>query len=313
MRIRNIACFLLLILPMFIWAQEPQDSILVQDANGNIYRVPANNSNQTNAEELMRSVFAPKTSAPVPKAKNEKGEGQEDGTEDLSLVKRRRMQRIDREVMQTTFVPKGQWLLGGTISYSEHNQENLNFLVLKDVEGEGYSFSFSPYFGYFIRNNIALGMRYNYKRTYLDLGNFDLNLGEDFNISLKDLYWLEHKHEVSAFMRTYMPVGRSKIFGFFNELRLTYGYSTGKNSTGSGTEYDGTFERTHSAQIGCAPGLTAFIMDFAAVEVSVGVMGYSVKWVDQWTNQVETGLRRTASGNFKINLFSINLGMSLYL
>lgn len=127
------------------------------------------------------------------------------------------------------------------------------------------------------------------------------------------MYYLEHKYEVSGFLRSYMPVGRSKIFGLFNECRLSYGYSTGKNSTGSGTEYDGTFERAHSLQIGIAPGLTAFVTNFAAVEVSMDVMGFEFKWQDQKTNQVETGMRRTSSGNFKINLFSINIGMTFYL
>ena len=37
------------------------------------------------------------------------------------------------------------------------------------------------------------------------------------------------------------------------------------------------------------------------------------KWQNQKTNQVETGMRRTSSGNFKINLFSINIGMTFYL
>ena len=168
-------------------------------------------------------------------------------------------QRIDRGIMQTVFIPKGQWMAGGTVSYSEHEEDNLNFLVIKDVEGLGYTFNISPYVGYFFRDNVAAGIRAGYNRTYLDLGNFNLNLGEDFNINLKDLYYLEHEYEVSGFLRTYMPIGRSKIFGLFNEVRLTYAYGTGKNSTGSGTEYDGTFERTHNLQIGIAPGLTAFI------------------------------------------------------
>jgi len=49
------------------------------------------------------------------------------------------------------------------------------------------------------------------------------------------------------------------------------------------------------------------------VEVSVGVMGFDFKWIDQTTNQVEQGSSRTSSGNFKINLFSINIGMTFYL
>ena len=59
--------------------------------------------------------------------------------------------------------------------------------------------------------------------------------------------------------------------------------------------------------------MTAFITDWSAIEVSVGVMGYNFEWTNQETNQVEEGSRRTSSGNFKINLFSINIGMTFYL
>lgn len=221
--------------------------------------------------------------------------------------------RIDREIAQAVFIPKGQWMTGGTLSYSEHNESNLNFLVLKNVEGLGYTFNVSPYAGYFFKDNVSAGVRFAYNRTYLDMENFELNLGDDFNINLKNLYYLEHKYEASGFLRSYMPIGKSKIFGLFNEVRLSYGYNEGKNSTGSGVGYDGTYERAHNLQLGIAPGMAAFITDWSAVEVSVGVMGYSIKWQNQTTNQIENGSKRTSSGNFKINLFSINIGMTFYL
>ena len=225
---------------------------------------------------------------------------------------KRAIKRIDREVQETVFIPKGTWMMGGSVSYSEHDEGNLNFLIMKDVEGKGYNFSVSPYVGYFFRNNIAAGFRFTYNRDYLDLGNMDINLG-DITISFDDLYYLEHKYEASGFLRTYIPIGRSKIFGLFNEARITYGYGKGKNSTGSGTTYDGTFQTVQNLQIGFAPGLTAFITDWSAVEVSVGVMGFDFKWIDQQSNQVEEGSMRTSSGNFKINLFSINIGMTFYI
>ena len=207
----------------------------------------------------------------------------------FSLAKAQRPKRIDRGIQRDVFIPKGQWMAGGTVSYSEHDEKNLNMLVLKDIEGLGYTFKISPYFGYFIKDNVAVGGRFAYNRSYLDLKNLDLNLGEDFNISLKNLYYLEHKYEVTGFIRTYLPVGTSKVFGLFNDARLTYGYSTGKNSTGVDKEYDGTFEKAHNLQIGFAPGLTAFVTDWGSVEVSVGVMGFNFKWQDQKTNQVERG------------------------
>ena len=225
---------------------------------------------------------------------------------------KRTIERIDRDVQKAVFVPKGTWMVGGSVSYSEHDESNLNFLIMKDVEGKGYNFSVSPYVGYFFRDNISAGFRFTYNRDYLDLGNMDINLG-DITLSFDDLYYLEHKYEATGFLRTYIPIGRSKIFGLFNEARLTYGYGKGKNSTGSGTTYDGTFQTVQNFQIGFAPGLTAFITNWSAVEVSVGVMGFDFKWIDQQSNRIEEGSMRTSSGNFKINLFSINIGMTFYI
>lgn len=227
--------------------------------------------------------------------------------------KGRRIERVSREELTALFIPKGQWLFGGSISYNEWDGDNLNYLVLKDINCKGHTFSASPYVGYFVANNIAVGGRFSYSRYYFNLGNFDLNLGEDFNISLKDLYLLEHNYDASAFVRTYMPLGHSKVFGFFNEARLTYGYSKGKYTTGTGVDFDGTMEHVNSIQLGFCPGLTAFATNFMAVECSVGVMGLKYKWVNQETNRVETGRNRSGSANFKINLFSVNLGMTFYL
>ena len=33
----------------------------------------------------------------------------------------RRIQRIDREVQKQVFIPKGTWMAGGSVSYSEHD------------------------------------------------------------------------------------------------------------------------------------------------------------------------------------------------
>ena len=110
-----------------------------------------------------------------------------------------------------------------------------------------------------------------------------------------------------------MGLGKSKVFGFFNEARLSYGYGQGKDTSGKGNDKTGSYQTTHNLQIGIAPGLAAFVTNFAAVEVSVGVMGFDFKWIQQTRNQVETGHYNKSSGNFKIDLFSINIGMTFYL
>lgn len=230
-----------------------------------------------------------------------------------SVRHKRRIERVSREDLKRVFIPKGQWLVGGEIAWNEWDNDNLNYVVLKDINFEGHTFSAGPYFGYFVANNIALGGRFSYKRYFFNLGELDLNLGEDLNINLEDLYYLEHNYLTTAFMRSYMPIGRSNIFGFFAEVQLTYGFTQGKNTTGRGETYSGTYEQIHSLQLGFCPGLTVFATDFMASEVSINMGGYKVKWGEQETNRVESGKVRNSGANFKLNLFSVKFGMTFYL
>ena len=48
---------------------------------------------------------------------------------------------------------------GVTFSYTELTGDNYKFLILDDVNGEGYTFKVSPYAGYFFRDNMAAGVR----------------------------------------------------------------------------------------------------------------------------------------------------------
>ena len=147
-------------------------------------------------------------------------------------VKRSRLHRFDREIQKTVFVPKGTWLCGASISDASKDYKNLNTLLVKDIDADGYSFGVTPIVGYFVANNVAVGARFAYNRSKIDLRNFDLNLGSNFNIKLKDYYYLDHDFQVIGFARTYMSLGGSKVFGFFSEMRAAYGRSQAKMTTG---------------------------------------------------------------------------------
>lgn len=220
---------------------------------------------------------------------------------------------IDRDAIKTVFVPKGQWMLGGQVAWNQWDNENLNYMAIKDINFKGYTFTAGPYLGYFFANNMAVGARFNYNRYFLNLGELDINLGDDFNIGLKDLYYLQHNYETSAFLRSYLPIGNSKIFGLFGELQLNYTFSEGKNTTGSGETLSGVYERTHDLEIGIAGGMVVFITNHMAAEVMLNVGGYGVKWGEQNNNNIETGKLTNSGANFKVNLFSIKFGATYYL
>ncbi|MDH6359237.1 outer membrane beta-barrel protein [Parabacteroides sp. PF5-9] len=220
--------------------------------------------------------------------------------------------KIDRGIEQKTFIPKGQWMAGASFSYLEYETDNYQWVVLEDLDLVGYTFKVSPTVAYFIRDNIGIGGRIGYTRTLTDLGNLSLSLGDDLNIDIDDLHMKSHTFFATAFVRTYLNLGDSKRFGLFNEMSVTYGYGEGNSTNQLRGEPKAVHETKNSLNFGVTPGLTCFINDIIAVEASVDVLGLDFKWGEQTINQVEHGSMRSSGANFKINLFSINLGISFF-
>lgn len=74
-------------------------------------------------------------------------------------------QEFKRNIEPRTFVPKGQWIVGSSVSYSEHNEQNYQFLIVDGFNSDGYTFKVSPMFCYALKDNLAAGGRFSYGRT----------------------------------------------------------------------------------------------------------------------------------------------------
>lgn len=221
--------------------------------------------------------------------------------------------RYETKPENKVFIPKGTVMIGGFAGYNSITGDNINFLILKNLNNVGgYYLSATPYLGGFVADNIAFGGRFGYNRYMANLGNLDLNLGEDMNIGLKDLYAISHKYEASLFTRFYIPFGNSRIVAMFAEIRLNGARTQGKNTTGSGYSLDGTFIEGYSAGISVNPGLCVFMCDFVAAELGIGILGADYTWKKSVTNQVETGYIKSFGVDYKLDLLSINIGISFY-
>ena len=51
--------------------------------------------------------------------------------------------KFDRGIVKSVFVPKGQWFMGSTVSYSEQSADQYQFLVLANIDAKGYTFRLS--------------------------------------------------------------------------------------------------------------------------------------------------------------------------
>ncbi len=231
----------------------------------------------------------------------------------VKTVNQRRAERGISSI-SNLFVPKGQWIFGGTISYSTHNNSDYDVLVIDDITSEGYTFKVSPMIGYALGSNSTLGVRFIYGRTLLKLDGANVSFGDgdsSTDLSVDYYYALRHSYSLAAVYRRYIPFGDSKRFGIFTDIQLLFGGSQGKYAADSPIK--GTFQRGFDFELGVSPGLIAFATNNMAVEVNVGMMGIGYSRVEQVRNQVTTSTRHQSAMNFKVNLLSIGLGVSFYL
>lgn len=212
------------------------------------------------------------------------------------------------------FIPKGQWIFGGTASYSTHSNNSYRFLIVENIDSKGYTFRVSPMIAYAFRDNMALGARFIYSRrlTKLDNAHLEFNLtGDGTDINAKNFYTLTHSYSAAVIWRQYIPLGRNKRFALFNETQLSAGGTQAKFANDS--PVTGTYQTGYNISLGISPGIIAFATNNMAVEVNVGVMGITYNHVKQVHNQVREGKLDSSMMNFKVNIFSIGLGLAFYL
>ena len=222
-------------------------------------------------------------------------------------------QEVSRGLKQHTFVPKGQWIVGGMISYSQQESKKYQFLIIDGISGNGYSFNVSPMFSYMIADNMGLGGRFAYNRSLIKLNSADINLSEGMNFQVGDIYNLSHTYTGMVVLRNYISIGNNMRFALFNETQLQVSGGQSKLVSGVGESITGAYETNFSVGINLAPGVTAFVNDFMAVELNVGLLGFHYTKTHQVTDQVYEGSTSSTSASFQINLFSIGLGLAFYI
>lgn len=220
---------------------------------------------------------------------------------------------FDRDVESVVFVPKGQWVTGLSVSYTQSSENDYQFLILENLSGDTYSFKVSPMVCYIFADNMGAGGKFGYSRSRTRLDSGSIVLGEDNSYDAENLYSISHNYYGMGIFRNYLSLGNSKRFGFFSELQLQLGGGQSKISKGSGTDFTGAYERNFQFQVGLAPGLCVFLNNYSAIEVNVGVLGFSYTHTRQISDRIYVSNRKSQMANFRVNLFSITFGAAFYL
>lgn len=214
-------------------------------------------------------------------------------------------------VPSSPFIKKGTWMAGGTLRYSQHINDDYNFLVINDINSKGFNVSVNPKLMYMFKDNMGVGLRFSYDRSMLDLASADLSISQ-ISMSAKDCYQINHKFSAYAVYRAYIPLGNSKRVAMFADLLFGGSYKQGKAFNAGGDYVLGTYGQNYSLDLAVEPGLVAFLSERLAVELNVGIFGLSYSWADQLRNQVIGGHSDSTSAGFMVNLLSLGVGMSYY-
>lgn len=234
---------------------------------------------------------------------------------------------------RSVFIPKGTVSFGTSFSYSTYDVGNLDagdsgfkalFGLVNGLSGNVVTGGVSPHASYFIIDNLAVGGRFNYKRTKFDVGGAKveamgtslIEIGGDN--ALRSVHYLKDSYMGAVFARYYIPFGSSRRFAMFAELAASGGYAEAqsyqwKRDDDNEIRKYGTHQDIYDFEIGVIPGITAFVTNNVALEVSVGLVGLNYQKIVQRTNQVEQSVMESSGANYKINLLNLSLGISFHL
>ncbi len=230
------------------------------------------------------------------------------------VLRSRNLGRYDRGLFNFLFIPKGTWHVALTASYGQFSTSDLQMLdLLSDVDLSATSFSIKPQLSYFIRNNLAVGVRMKYTRTSADIGSFKVDIDEDMNFNLHDINYRQESYAAAVFLQQYTGIGRRGRFGVFNEVELAFASGNGDFKR----PFNGALRQTHStnmeARLTFSPGVCIFIMENVSFNVSFGVFGFYLRNEKQRVDGEWLGNRLTSGANFKINLFNLAFGIGIHL
>ncbi|MDE6007458.1 MAG: hypothetical protein K2G67_07890 [Muribaculaceae bacterium] len=219
--------------------------------------------------------------------------------------------RFDRGLSNFLFIPKGTWQVGLTASYGEIGTKDLDiFGLLSDIDISAYAFSIKPYIQYFLRNNMAIGLRLGYYNARGDIESLDVSAIEDMNFSLNDVMYRAETYSAAVTFTQFLGLSRRGRFGIFNEIEASFQGGHNEFRRPYGGNLRTTETSIFEAQLNFSPGVQVFVLKNVATHVSFGVFGFYFKNEKQKEEEVETGSRFSSGANFRFNIFNINFGIA---
>lgn len=232
-------------------------------------------------------------------------------------IKGKRTPRIDRQINSNKFVFKGESMLGLTVSYGTIESQDSDIgLILDNIDLNGSMFSIKPHYGYFYKDNNAVGVRLGYSYANGSLGNLGLNLGQanDINLSLGNLGYNNTAYSMALYHRSYMALDKKGRFGLFAEWELAGQMGRSSFDYMSNGAMTSNISKSYRLSLNFAPGFAVYIFPNVCAGVSFGLGGLQYNHISQYDADGNfVGKRDFSKLKFGLNLAQINIGVNVHL
>ncbi len=214
---------------------------------------------------------------------------------------------------KSVYIPKGSVQFGVSGGYNTFNAGNLNgstgatFLGLVDkIQGNVSFANASAFVSGFISNNVSLGARFSYGYTSVNLDNAAIL--SQINLTNKHVDVMSLTGSIAC--RAYIPLFDSKWFALFAEGRLNGKMGYNKNYEQYEKGKAGTYADVYSVSLGLYPGISMFVTDNVALEISLPLVEGGMEWNKQLTDGSQESYMNRAFAQFQPGILGLNIGIS---
>lgn len=179
---------------------------------------------------------------------------------------------------QENLFAKGDVFLSGTVNVGS----------TKQGDNSTTGFTFSPKAGYFVTENIAVGLGVDFYSNKNDNGAGSVDKDNNFGANVFGRYYFTPASQFSVFGQLGFGISSEK-----NTQEVTVGNTT----VSTDTKYNGF-------NVALAPGINYAISKHFSLEAAWGVLGYNSRKLDA------DGAKAANTFNFGVNLSNINFGLN---
>lgn len=226
--------------------------------------------------------------------------------------------RMNREIDKGHFAYKGEVVLGLTASYGTLSSDDSDFMTIIDnIDMDGTVATVQPFVGYFYRDNRCVGVRFGYRHVDGELGNVDLDLGDqnDIEMNVADMAVKSNSYSFALFHRSYVGLDHKGRLGLFAEIEASLETGTTDFTNGSsGDEVKYTSSDNTRLKLAFNPGMAMYIFPNVCATVSIGLGGIQYNKITQYDAEGNrTGGRTASTMRFRLNILDINFGVLVHL